>query len=204
MKKFLRNSFYAVILSSLVMMPADSPKRAEAAGPIKEIEKLTPPRTAVCFFDGEQVSDLVVNARGKLTFIYVDGKLAEALSRQQKLESNQGASSGIPPQIFAYAAKAKSKKQRVLFVARVQAMKGWQFDPAMISVGGYSPTKEDIITGVAGNPSTELRYGVKELQKGYDGFVGFFVPAGNVKPGTETAVGYGNDSAAWTAPDKNQ
>ena len=109
---------------------------ATAASRMSEIEKLAPPRTVVCYFEGQDVADLVVNARGKLTFLCVDSKLAQALSRLRKTEYSSGEFSGIPSQIFAYA--TKSRRRHVLFVVRVQALKIWDFDSSMISVGGYS------------------------------------------------------------------
>ena len=175
-----------------------------ASGALRDVERLTPPRTVVCFFDGESFDDLVLNARGKLTFLCVDGRLADALARQRKAERGSGVASGVPPQIFAYAAKARPGGKRVLFVARVQALKGWKFDPSLISVGGYSPSKEDIITGVADNSSRELRHGERELAKGYDGFIGFLVPAEKVRPGEATYVSYASDRRDWIAPDKDQ
>jgi hypothetical protein len=203
MKVFPKQTRRAAILFSAVILFAAA-TMAPAAEPMKDIEKLTPPRTAVCFFDGERMSDLVLNARGKLTFVYVDVKLADAYERQKKSEYKGGGQSGIPQQVFAYASKARQKKKHVLFVARVQALKGWTFDPSLISVGGYSPSEGDIITGVTDNPSRELRFGERELKKGYDGFIGFFVPVENASPGAETYVGYASDRSDWKAPDKNQ
>ena len=161
-----------------------------------------PPRTAVCYFDGDKLDDMVINARGKLTFLYVDSKLADNLKRQRKAEYDRGAFSGIPSEIFAYA--TKSKKGHVLFITRMQALKGWTFDSSMLSAGGYSPAKEDIITGVSDNPALELRYGERGLAKGYDGYIGFFVPVENVKPGEIVSLGYAEDRVDWQAPDKNQ
>jgi hypothetical protein len=201
MKKFPIQPALAAILLSLAFV---LPRPAIAAAPVKEVEKLLPPRTAVCFFDGERLSDLTLNARGKLTFLYVDSRLADALLRQKKSENRYGSQTNLPPQVFAYATKAKSKKKHVLFVASVSAIKEWRFDPAMISVGGYSPSEGDIIKGVSGNPALELRYGATELPKGYSGFIGFMVPDEGLKPGTETTVGYGADREAWVVPDKNQ
>jgi hypothetical protein len=201
MKKFPSLPARAAILISLALALS---RPANAASPAKEVEKLLPPRTAVCFFDGERLADLMLNARGKLTFLYVDSRLANALSRQRASDRQYGSMSDIPPQVFAYAAKAKSKKKHVLFIASVSALKGWRFDPAMISIGGYSPSEGDIINGVSDNSALELRYGATELSKGYFGFVGFMVPEENVKPGTEITVGYGTDRETWVVPAKNQ
>jgi len=169
-----------------------------AANPMKDIENLTPPRTAVCFFEGEKFADLVLNARGKLTFLYVDRKFANALGRQRKAEYDRGTFSGIPSQIFAYA--TKSKRRHVLFITRVQALRGWAFDTSMLSIGGYSPVKENIITGISDNPYLELKFGEHSLTQNYDGYIGFFVPAENVKPGETINLGYAEDLVEWQVP----
>ena len=169
------------------------------ASPMRDIERLIPPRTAVCFFEGEMFTDLVLNARGKLTFLYVDRKLSDALRRQHRAEYDNAAYSGIHPQIFAYA--AMSKRRHVLFVVRVQALKSWNFDPSMLSIGDYSPVKENIITGIAGNPTTELKFDERALSPDYDGFIGFFVPADNVKAGETINLGYSTDHVEWQVPD---
>ena len=195
--RFRIAAFLAVAAVSLICAC-----QAAAASAAKETEKLMPPRTAVCFYDGESFDDLVLNARGKITFLYVDGKLAGALKRQRQAERSSGGLSGIPPQIFSYA--TQSKKKHVLFIARVQALKGWKFDPSMLSAGGYSPVKEDIITGISDNPAVELKFGERELPKGYNGFIGFFVPVENVKPGETIKLGYAEDRVDWQVPDKNQ
>ena len=189
----------AMVLAAALLICAN---QAEAASPMKDIEKLTPPRTIVCYFDGDKLEELVINARGRLTFLFADSKLADALKRQRKAEYDRGGSSGIPSQVFAYA--TQSKKKHALFIVRVQALKKWNFDPSMFSVGGYFPVKEDIITGVSDNPAYELRFGERELYKDYNGFIGFFVPAENVKPGETISLGYAEDRVDWQVPDKNQ
>ena len=170
-----------------------------AASPMGEIERLMPPRTVVCHFEAQDVAGLMVNVRGKLTFLYVDRKLSQALSRQRRAEYDRGEFSRIPAQIFAYA--TKSKRKHVLFVTRVQALKGWNFDSSMLSIGGFSPAKEDIIIGISDNPAQELRFGERNLAAGYEGFIGFFVPAESVKPGETINLGYATDSVEWIVPE---
>jgi hypothetical protein len=199
-RKFIRLVASAIAVVSSVFLAGP----VFASGAQKDVERLAPPRTVVCFFDGEDFDGLVLNARGKLTFLCVDGRFADALARQRSAERGTGVASGIPQQVFAYAAKARPGKKRVLFVVKVQALKGWKFDSSLISVGGYSPSKADIITGVADDPSRELRHGERELAKGYDGFIGFLVPSEHVKPGEATFVSYASDRRDWIAPDKNQ
>jgi hypothetical protein len=173
---------------------------AYAAGHLENVEKLLPARTAVCWHDADRLDNLALNARGKITFIYVDGKLAGALARLRKEQMERGPSPEIPRQIFAYSRKYNSRKRYAVFVARVDALKIWEFDPGKISVNGYFPSEKDIIKDVSSNLNAELRHGAAELPKNYHGYIGFFVPAENVKPGTKIKLGYGEDSAELLVP----
>jgi hypothetical protein len=131
---------------------------------------------------------------------YVDGSLAKALAGLREEQMEKGPSPEIPQQLFAYSRKYNSRKKHVVFVARIDALKMWEFDSGKISAGGYFPSEKDIIKGVSANPSAELRYGAAELPKDYRGYIGFFVPAENVKPGTKIKLGYGDDIAEWLVP----
>jgi hypothetical protein len=177
---------------------------ASASVHLGNVEKLLPARTAVCWYDADRLEDLVLNARGRVTFLYVDGKLARALARLKEEQMRNGPVPEIPPQLFAYSNKYNSRKKHVVFVARVEAMKIWEFDSEKISVGGYSPSEKDIIRGVSANPNAELRYGTVSLPKNYHGYIGFFVPLENVKPGTKVKLEYGEDFTDWLVPSQNR
>ncbi|MDR1965946.1 MAG: hypothetical protein LBQ36_04500 [Synergistaceae bacterium] len=181
---------------------AGVPANGATAG--KEVEKLMPARTVTCWFDADRIDELILNARGKLTFLMVDGKLGGALKRLNAEKYRTGGMTDIPDNIFQYASKYNARKKHVLLVARVQALKLWAFDSEKISVNGYSPAKEDIITGISSNPFEELRHGAKELAKGYNGFIGFFVPSDYLKQGAEIAIGYDGYVMPWKVPSENQ
>jgi hypothetical protein len=187
-----------------ICVAAITDTRGEAASPEKDVARLYPARMSVCWHDADRIDELALNARGKLTFFYIDAKLGSALQRLREDQSESGPSSAIPKSVFAYASKYNAKKRHVLFVARVQAPKLWTFDSGKISAGGYSPKESDIITGASSNPYTELRSGARELDRGYDGFIGFFVPAEHVKPGSEIKIGYDTDMTDWKVPSKNE
>ena len=78
----------AVFLISACGAGAAMPALGEE--PLKEIERLMESRTAVCWFDGDMVGDIAVNARGRMTFLYVDSKLAGAISRQRRSDMKSG------------------------------------------------------------------------------------------------------------------
>lgn len=167
-----------------------------------EIERLSEPRTAVCWFEGDMIGDIVVNARGRITFLYMDSKLSAALSRRRERDTGAVPSSRVPSYLTSYAHKYGSKKKHVLFVASVKALKNWDFDTEKLSAAGYSPAKDDILTGVTGSTLMELRPGVSALGKNYEGYVGFFIPADRLKPGTEIKIGYDADLIDWKVPAK--
>ena len=188
----------AVLL--LLAYCASSP--AFGANTADEIERLSEPRTAVCWFEGDMIGDIVVNARGRIAFLYMDSRLAATYSRQRERDMKSGPSSLVPPHLMAYASKYGAKKKHVLFVASVKALKRWEFDTEKISVAGYSPAKGDILTGITGSTLMELRPGVSVLGKDYEGYVGFYVPADRVKSGTGIKIGYDADLTDWKVPAK--
>jgi hypothetical protein len=167
-----------------------------------EIERLSSSRTAVCWFEGSMIGDIVVNARGRIAFLYMDSKLATALSRQKERDMKTGPSSRVPQHLMAYASQYGSKKKHVLFVASIKALKRWEFDTEKLSVAGYSPAKDDILTGVTGSVQMELRHGAHILPKDYEGYVGFFVPADKAQAGTGIKIGYDADLVDWKVPAK--
>ena len=102
--------------------------------------------------------------------------------------------------MFAYSRKYNSRKKYAVFIARIDALKIWEFDSEKISAGGYFPSEKDIIKGVSANSYTELRHGTAELPKNYRGYIGFFVPVENARPGTKIKLGYGDDIVEWAVP----
>jgi hypothetical protein len=189
-------------MAALVFLACCTASPAFGGSTPDEVERLSEPRTAICWFEGSMVGDIVVNARGRITFLYMDSKLASALSRQKTRDMKTGPSSRVPQHLMAYASKHGSKKKHVLFVASIRALKRWEFDTEKLSVAGYSPAKDDIVTGVTGSALMELRHGARLLQKDYEGYVGFFVPADMIQAGTEIKVGYDADLVDWKVPAK--
>jgi hypothetical protein len=189
-------------MAVLLLLSCFAASPASGGNTPDEIERLSEPRTAVCWFEGDMIGDIVVNARGRITFLYIDSKLAAALSRQRERDMKTGPSSRVPSHLMAYASKRGSKKKHVLFVASIKALKRWEFDTEKLSVAGYSPAKDDVLTGITGSTLMELRHGARVIQKDYEGYVGFFIPADRVKPETEIKIGYDADLIDWKVPAK--
>jgi hypothetical protein len=204
MKLSVHGTWKAILLTFAVWSLLGRFEAAYASSIAKNVEKLLPVRTAVCWHDADMLDDLALNARGKITFLYMDGKLARELARLRDSQTKTGPNSEIPQQIFAYSRKYNSRKKYVLFVVKAEALKIWEFDAEKISVGGYSPSEKDIIKGVSANPNAELKYGSSVLPANYYGYMGFFVPSENIEPGAEIKLTYGEDSADWVVPSKDQ
>ncbi|MDR2780685.1 MAG: hypothetical protein LBB28_06125 [Synergistaceae bacterium] len=188
------------ILALTTLLLFSRPGAVYASVYLGNVEKLLHARTSAFWYDADRLDGLALNSRGKVTFLYVDGKLAGALSRLKAQQMESGPTPEIPPQFFAYSNKYNSRKKQAIFIARIDALKMWEFDSGKISVGGYSPSEKDIIRGVSDNPNAELRHGTTELPKNYRGYIGFFVPVGNVTPGTNIKLGYGEESVEWLVP----
>jgi hypothetical protein len=204
MEKFSNRALKTVfLLSSLAAFIYMATAPAYGA-PDGEVEKLTPARTSVCWYDADMIDELVLNARGSITFLHVDAKLGRALAARRDREFRTGAFSNTPDALYAYAGKYLAKRRHSLFVGTIHANKLWTLDTGKISVAGYAPRKEDIITGVTDNPFREIRAGVSELPSGYDGFIGFFVPSEYLVPGSTIKIGYDSYLYDWLVPGKNQ
>ena len=200
MKLSSRAARSAISAALAVLLPFSWPGAAYASGRLEDVEKLLPARTAACWHDADRLDNLALNARGKITFIYVDGLLAKALAGLREEQAERGPSPEIPQQMFAYSRKYNSRRKYAVFIARIDALKIWEFDSEKISAGGYFPSEKDIISGVSANSYTELRHGTAELPKNYRGYIGFFVPVENARPGTKIKLGYGDDIVEWAVP----
>ena len=196
----LKTVFLFACLAALIHM-GTTPARGALDG---EAGKLTPARTSICWYDADVIDELVLNARGSITFLYVDTKLGRALAAQRDREFRAGAFSDTPGALYAYAGKYLSRRKYSLFVGTVHANKLWALDTEKISVAGYTPRKEDIITGITDNPFREIRAGVSELPPDYGGFIGFFVPSEYLVPGSTIKIGYDSYLRDWRVPGKNQ
>ena len=177
--------------------------RAEAARQ-EDFLSLLERRTVNCWPEGAVFDDLVIGARGKLTFFYVDGKLGNALQRMRTSGHEGMPDDRMPRMLTEYAGKFVAKKGHILFVLFIEGYKPWTFDTRMVRVGDYRLAAEDIVRGMLANPDAELQPGENELPGDYMGIVSFYVETGLLKPGSEIAIGYGEDVSSWKVPSRNE
>lgn len=179
-KKFLFAAFAALC----VLFASAAFAREREPGDVKASELLDSRQTSV-WVEGERLGDMVIGARGALQIIYVDKKLANALTLDFSI-------SDWAKQMAQYYG-SDGTRGKALFIAHVETYKPWTFDPAQLFVGGYRVTEDDVLSPSMTNPFGEL--GSDQM-----GYFAFVVPAKELKKGKEIPIGYGDDSALWTVP----
>lgn len=194
---------YALLLLAALLAAALFPVSAEAARK-DDIQKTADRRTIFCWVEGAVFEDLVMNARGRLSFLYVDSRMGGALQKLRTSGSREDAPAEFSEMLLAYTGQYAARKGQILFAVQIVASKPWTFDTSLIHVGGFTPAPDDFVTAVRQNPEAELRHGITELPSGYEGILSFYVPASQLKPGTEIEIGYGEDKTAWRVPAKNE
>lgn len=177
--------------------------RAEAAKR-EDLVAILERRSINCWPEGVVFEDLVIGARGKLTFFYIDSKLGNALQRL-KTSGNEGMPDDRMPQILTqFSGKFMTQKDTTLFVVYIEGYKPWVFDTRKILVDGEALADEAVVTGILANPEAELLPGENELPSDYMGAMSFIVKNEILKPGREIAIGYGEDVTNWKVPGRNE
>ncbi|MGC9489736.1 MAG: hypothetical protein ACP5CD_00705 [Thermovirgaceae bacterium] len=151
------------------------------------LEDLLAERSARLYLEGQVLGDMVLGARARLEFIYIDQPLVDAARGSHE----------VPEWLrwnTNYFGSGKSGKE-ALFLLVFETFKPWTFAPEMISVNGNPLEEEDIVTRVAYVPKGDL-------PSDYTGRFAFTVPAGIVEPGSEIVFGCGQDSVTWVVPGK--
>jgi len=103
-----------------------------------ELEDLIKERTATMYLEGQKLGDLILGARARLDFLFVDDSLLRAAR-----------TSGMTPDWLKWHLGHFGDPQirgKDLFVLRYEAYKPWDFDPFKIVVNGKNLTEEDILT----------------------------------------------------------
>lgn len=153
-------------------------------------------RTAICYVDGTAFEGLILGAQATVRFVYLDSRLSGAMGKARSdLTGGKVAYYPFPEWIEEhgnYFAK-EGKRGYVVFIVELETFKPMDVDPAQIFVGGYHPTKNDILTPSMTNP-----FG--EVPSGMVGHFAFTVPKGEVKPGSEISLGYGEYEVKWRVP----
>ena len=106
-----------------------------------DLEPLVQERTVFIYPEGQVLGNMVIGARGKMEFIYVDKTLAHAIR-----------DGDMPSDWLSWYSRhwgTEDVNGRILFIIRYEATKPWSFDPGAISIGGRSLERKDILTDKA-------------------------------------------------------
>lgn len=191
---FVKRSVWAALTFVLVMAFASLALAAE-----KDIDEFLSTRMKNVYVEGMALDDLVIGARAKLSFLYVDRK-TDMAAQYISSQLDGPMSPEIARRIADYTGRYEAKKGMAYFTVGVETFKGWSFDTAEITIAGWHPSKDDILTGLFGTPSAEIRPGTNEIAPDYVGMFAVYVPKDRVKPGAEIEIGYGEHTARWTVP----
>lgn len=144
-------------------------------------------RNARLYVEGQVLGDMVLGARARLDFIYVDRALAEAV------KDGTGAPEWLRWNVGYYGSEKVGKD--ALFLLDLETFKPWTFEPEMISVNGRPLERNDILTRPEYFPEGDL-------PSGFRGNFAFKVPMDLVEPGREIAFSCGEYSKAWRVPER--
>ncbi len=159
---------------------------AGAAQP-KDLDQLLEERSANVWIDGQVLGDLVLGAKARLTFIYVDAALSSAA------RTNEGS-----PEWLVWHSRhlgEKNLKGKALFILRFETFTPWELLPGNLFVGTYGVSSEDVLSMKEFTPTGEL-------PSGFKGTLPFVVPRSVIKAGAEISVGYDKEESKWKVPGK--
>lgn len=152
-----------------------------------DIEKLLEDRTVTLYPEGQVLGNMVIGARSKMEFVYVDRALANAIREEESV-----------PEWLSWHSRhwgTDAAKGKALFVIRYEAYKPWTFSPADIAIGGRAVETGDILT--------KKGYIIDgEITSGTIATMAFAVPSDLAYPGKETLISYKEESFEWTVPKK--
>ncbi len=152
-----------------------------------DLETLVKDRTVVLYPEGQLLGNMVIGARGKIEFIYVDRTLAHAIRGAEM----------VSDWLSWYSRHwgTEDVKGKSLFIVRYEANKPWNFSTADLSIGGRNITPEDILT--------EKAFIVEgELPTGTVGILSLAVPSEFASPGKDTVISYLEETVEWKVPAK--
>ena len=174
---------FPILLLTLCIVLSPASFKAEAGQ--KDLETLLDERQIDCWVEGEVFGDLILGSRGTIQFIFLDAKLSRAISAEQGL-------AGWVDDLNQHYGSPETRN-KVLFIANLEANKPWTVEEEKISVGGYRLTKKDIISSGWKNP-----FGTVDAGTAWQ--FAFVVPKEYAKPGKEIMVWYGEDLIKWKVP----
>ena len=152
-----------------------------------DVARLVEERTVTLYPEGQMLGNMVIGARGKIQFIYVDGTLAKAV------QDDPGSPDWLSWNVRHWG--TDPARGKALFIIRYEAYKPWSFSPGDLTIGGRNIEPGDILTRKAFIIEGELPNGTL-------GIIAAAVPSETVQPGSPAVFGYSDASAEWTVPKK--
>lgn len=153
-------------------------------GAEEPLRSLMERRTATIWYEGQVLGELILGARAKFTFVYVDGKLTEQAWK------NSETPEWIQQGTGAYGTDLARKKR--LFIIRVETNKNLHLEPSMITIGSHVLTWEDILTNKTYVP-------MGDVPPGFTAAFTAAIPASAVK-GASVPITVGTYSAELKMP----
>ena len=153
----------------------------------EDLERLLEERTAVLYVEGQKLGNLIIGARAKLEFIYVDAPLVRAVKESDR------APSWLEWHVNKYGSdEAKGKS---LFILRVETFKPFTLVPEMITINDLKLSDENVLTRKEFAP-------LGELPSSFSGALVLAIPRELVRPGQEVKFSCGGGEVTWVAPKK--
>ena len=137
-----------ILVAALLALTAISASSAAAAG----LKDLLDERTAVLWYEGEALGDLIIGARAQIALIYVDGKLAKAAW------DDGGAPEWLKAGTGFYG--AGETRNKTLFIVMVKTVKNFTLGHSMITIGDHVLTPKDVLTNKLYVPMGDLPPGL--------------------------------------------
>lgn len=149
-------------------------------------EDLEADRSSVVWVEGQIMGDMVLGAKGKLTFLFMDRRLCD-VARVDR---------GNLPEWLTWNLQYETvarKGKREFFLLRYEAIKNWEFDPTEIKIGGYKLKMSDVV-------SRKDMINVGPLSSGTVATLAFSMPRSLLKPGRSLEMAYGEWTTDWIVP----
>ncbi|MCL2010100.1 MAG: hypothetical protein FWG71_06085 [Synergistaceae bacterium] len=186
-KNFYRVVLFLTIFSALLFMP-DGQRAAEARNSRAWRERLSA-RTGTLWIEGQSLGDgIVLNARGELNVTWLERGLGRAL------ETDKNVAEWVVSGLGYYHSSRRETRDKLrgrdVLVLNYRAVKNWSFDPAELTVDGYTITPDDILT--------RKEYWERELAPGRSGTVAVAAPS--LKPGQTVELRYENSVIQLEVP----
>jgi hypothetical protein len=148
-------------------------------------------RTAVLWIDGQDLGDLVLNARAELDVTWLERALVHPL------QGDRSADEWLASSLAYYFSSRKETREIMkghdILVLNYKALKNWNFDPSKLVVNGRPLETTDILT------RKDYRQ-TGELPPGTEGTLTVRVPS--VKPGERLELRYEDAGATIETPGK--